>query len=92
MKSLSDINATEVCVHGGQPTGVFRQLTNALARSRHRPTVRELQAIYRDLRKAVVTIKRELATDTLFDTRPFLELVIVATGFARQRIASLRDS
>jgi len=51
-----------------------------------------LQAIYRDLRKAVVTIKRELATDTLFDTRPFLELVIVATGFARQRIASLRDS
>jgi|SRR5712692_5255710 len=92
LKSLSDINGTEVYVHGGRPTGLFRQLTNALARSQHRPTVRELQAIYRDLRKAAVSIRRDFAASTLFDTRPFLELVMVATASAKRRIASLRDS
>lgn len=48
-KSLSDLNGTEVYVHGGKPIGIFRSLTNALERSRHRPNVRELQAIHRDL-------------------------------------------
>jgi hypothetical protein len=92
LKSLSDINGTEVYVHHGRATGVFRQLTNALARTRHRPTVRELQAIYRELKRAARSIKHELATDTLFDTRPFLELVSVASIIAERHIASLRDS
>lgn len=92
LKSLSGINGTEVYVHHGRPTGVFRQLTNALARTRHRPTVRELQAIYRELKEATRSIKHELATDTLFDTRSILELVSVASIIAKQRIASLRDS
>jgi hypothetical protein len=92
LKSLSDINGTEVYVHHGLPTGVFRQLTNVLARSKHRPTVRELQAIYRELKNTASDIKRELATDNLFDTRPFLELVFMANEIAKRRIASLRDS
>lgn len=92
LKSLSDLNGTEIYVHGGKPVGVFRCLTNALARSKHRPTVRELQAIYRDVRKAALTIKRDLVTRSLFDTRPFEDLVVAASLSARRRIASLRDS
>ncbi len=90
LKSLSDINGTEVYIHGGSPIGVLRELTNALSRSRHKPTVLELQAIYRDVKRAAATIKRELATHTLFDTRPFLDLVLAASISAKHRISSLR--
>jgi hypothetical protein len=91
LKSLSDINGTEVYIHAGSPVGLLRELTNALARSQHRPTVRELQAVYRDLRRTAVNLKRELATETLFDTRPFLDLVLAGNISARHRIASLRQ-
>jgi hypothetical protein len=92
LKSLSDLNGTEVYIHDGKATGVFRCLTNALARSQHRPTVLDLQAIYRDIGKAAQTIQRDLATHSLYDTRPFQDLVIAASLSARRRIASLRDS
>ena len=92
LKSVSDLNGTEVYVHGGNAIGVFRCLINALARSWHRPTVLDLQAIYRDVRKAARKIQRDLATTSLYDTRPFQDLVIAASLSARHRIASLRDS
>lgn len=91
-KSLSDLNGTEVYIHEGRASGVLRCLTNALARSRHRPTVLDLQAIFRDVRKAAQIIQRDLATRSLYDTRPFQDLVIAASLSARHRIASLRDS
>lgn len=90
LKSLSDIDGTEVYIHRGGPIGVLRGLTNALARSRHRPTVRELQAVYRDVKQTAEILKQELATPTLFDTRPFLDLVLAASIGAKRRIASLR--
>ena len=92
LKSLSDLNGTEVYVHHGKPIGVFRCLTNALARSEHRPTVLELQAIYRDISNDARIIQRDLATSSLYDTRPFQDLVIAASLSARRRVASLRDT
>ena len=80
LKSLSDINGTESYVHYNRPIGVLRGLTNALARSHHRPAVIELQAIYRNVRRAVVDIKRDLRTQILLDTRPFLDLVLGQTS------------
>lgn len=91
-KSLSDLNGSDIYIHDGRPIGVFRELTNALARTKHRPTVKELQAIYRDIRKASVKIKRNLAARSLFETRPFRELVMAARISAKRRIASLRTS
>jgi hypothetical protein len=90
LKSLSDINGTEVYIHQGRPIGVLRGLTNALARSRHKPTVRDLQAVYRDVKQTAEALKQDLATQTLFDTRPFLDLVLAASISAKRRIASLR--
>jgi hypothetical protein len=89
-KSLSDLDGTQVYVHGGTPTGVLRQLTNALARSTHQPTVQQLKAVYRDVRKAAEQIKKVQATSDLFDTRPFLDLVYAASASAKQRIAPSR--
>jgi hypothetical protein len=44
------------------------------------------------LKEAAKSIKHQLATETPFDTRPFLELVSIASLIAKRRIASLRDS
>jgi len=90
LKSLSDINGTEAYIHEGRPIGILRELTNALARSKHRPTGRELQSIYRDVKMTAEIIKRQLATRTLFDTRPFKDLVVAANISARRHIHSLR--
>jgi hypothetical protein len=90
LKSLSDINGTEVYIHNGRPIGVLRELTNALARNQHRPTVRELHAVYRDVRRAAATLKRDLATHSLFDTRVFQDLVLAASISAKRRIATLQ--
>jgi DNA polymerase III delta subunit len=91
-KSLSDLNGTEIYIHRGKPIGVFQQLANALTRATNRPTVPELQAIYRDLKKAADRIKRELRTKSVFESRAYDDLVLAANASARKRIASLRQS
>lgn len=60
----SDLGGTDELVHGGTPRGLLRALTNALARSRHRPTVAELEQIYADLVTAAGAIKKSLGTDS----------------------------
>jgi hypothetical protein len=91
LKSLSDLNGTEFYIHDNRPVGVFRCLTNALARNEHRPSVRELQDIYHDLTRKAQAFKRDLATKSLFDTRPFIDLVAAARRFAMDRIPPLRQ-
>jgi len=90
-KSLSDIDGTQIYVHGGTPTGVLRQLTNALARTKNQPTVQELKAVYRDLQRAAINIKKAHATKSLYDTRPFQDLVYAAILSAKKRISSLSN-
>lgn len=90
-KSLGDLDGTDPYIHGAKPRRLLRGLTNALVRSRHQPTVRQLEKVYSDLRKAAQTIKRELKTDSLFEARPFRDLVVAATRSAENTIASLRD-
>jgi len=46
-KSMSDLDGTDPYIHRANPCGVMRALTNALVRSRHRPTVSELGKIGR---------------------------------------------
>ncbi|PYM82730.1 MAG: hypothetical protein DME09_13275 [Candidatus Rokuibacteriota bacterium] len=65
-------------------------LANALVRMRHRPTVSQLRATDRDLRAAVVAIRRDLRTGTMFEARAFKELVVAARVSAENRVPSLR--
>ncbi len=89
-KSLSDLDGTDPYIHHCRPIGVLRALTNALARSRHRPALRDLENIFADLRKTAAVIKKDLRTKSLFDARPFSDLLIAARISAGRRIASLR--
>ena len=90
-KSLSDLNGTDPHVHDGTAYGVLRGLTNALTRKSHRPDLAQLDAIYRDLRKAARKIKLELKGGSLFEARPFQDLAVLARQLAQARILSLRS-
>jgi hypothetical protein len=46
LKSTSDLNGTDPCIHDGAPEGVLRELCNAFRRGRT-PSVPEMIAVYR---------------------------------------------
>lgn len=81
-KSLSDINGTDVYVHEGRVSGVFRELRNAFLRRFRQPTVQDMQAIYRDLWGNLDAIKRAAGADSLYDASVFIGLVTRATAVA----------
>jgi hypothetical protein len=85
-KSLSDLDGTDPYIHRGSPTNVLRCLANALVRNRRQPTVTQLTKSFSDLKSASVAIKSDLKTRTLFEARPFKELVVAATRSADNRI------
>lgn len=90
VKSLSDLAGTDEYIHGATARGLLRALTNALARNRHRPTVRELEQIHQDLRTAARTIRLNLRARSLFEARAFKDLAMAAQISARRRIGSLQ--
>jgi len=90
-KSLSDLDGTDPYLHTESAEHLLRSLANALIRSKHRPTMAQLESIYHDLRKAARVLKRDLRTDTLFEARAFRDLVVAARLGAGNRIPSLRQ-
>jgi hypothetical protein len=91
-KSLSDLNGTEIFIHGYKPRGIFQELTDVLVKEPHQPTVRELEAIYDDLKREALQIKKNLRRKSLFHARPFRDLSIKAITIARAHISSLRQT
>lgn len=49
-KSLSDLNGTDVYIHGATIRGVFREFGNIFVRGKRQPSVQEMMTIYRTLR------------------------------------------
>ncbi len=89
-KSLSDLDGSDPYIHNSTPERLLRELTNALVRRRRQPTVKQLEDVYSDLKKAVPALKRELKTDTLLAARPFRDLIRVATRRVQVRIVGRR--
>lgn len=90
-KSLSDLNGTDAYVHGGMIAGVFRELSNAFVRSGAQPSVLQMGAIYRDVRKSLPRILRAAGTKSLFKAKVFKELCIVAAASAREHDPKLHS-
>jgi hypothetical protein len=88
-KSLSDLNGTDVDIHNGTVEGVLRELRNSLVRRKHQPTMLELRQIFSDLKRASSKLKREHGTSTLYDSRMFRELVVLAREASKLRIPPL---
>jgi hypothetical protein len=82
-KSLSDLNGTDVYVHGSQVKGVLRALGNALVRNVNQPTLQQMMALYRKLRKAVPSILRSSGASSAFEARVFKDLVQLAASLSK---------
>lgn len=78
LKSLSDLNGTDPYIHNGKIVGVFRELCNIFARSDRQPTAQQMAEIYREMRRSLPAILRKSASDSLYKTRVFRELTVVA--------------
>jgi hypothetical protein len=89
-KSLSDLAGTDPHIHDGTPAGVLRALSNALSRRRSQPEFDELLEILGDVSVAAQAIKKERRGGSLFEAKPFRDLVFVAQRSARVAIGSLR--
>jgi len=81
-KSLSDLNGTDPFIHDGKIVGVFRELCNIFARSGRQPSTQQMQQIYRDLRVRLPEIKRQSAATSLYTSRVFKDLSVVALDYA----------
>jgi hypothetical protein len=88
-KSLSDLRGVDEFVHGGTIKGLFGCFNNAFVRADHRPTMSDLQLIYRDLRKALPVIQKDAGAKSSFEARVFSDLVVTARISARNHISWL---
>lgn len=85
-KSLSDLNGTDPFIHGGQPRGILAALSNALSRPGRGQRLSDLERVFADLKVAAQEIRRDASGHSLFEARPFHELVISASEISRRRL------
>lgn len=86
-KSLSDLSGTDVYVHDGTPTGIFRELRNALVLADHQPTVQEMAAIFRGLRRALPGIMRNTGARSAFEASVFADLIVLGKALTDRGLA-----
>lgn len=86
-KSLSDIAGTDVYIHSGTVMGVFRELSNAFIRQERQPTVGQMQAVYRYIRRDLRAILRTSGANSVFDgARSFKDVCLAAILTAGEQI------
>ncbi len=85
-KSLSDLNGTDVHIHNGTINGVFRALANVFVRQHRRPSVQQMQQIYRDLRINLAGILQTSGSDSPFQARAFRDICVLASESADEHV------
>lgn len=78
LKSLSDLNGSDVYIHNRSVQGVFRELCSAFVRRTDQPTVQEMEFVYRDLSGTLPAIMRQAGAKSPFTARVFSDLCVRA--------------
>jgi len=84
-RSLSDLNGTDPYIHRERPQRLLIQLSNALVRVQEQPTLEDLSAVYRFVKASAAQLRRTYGT--LFEARPFRDLVVLAADFVADELA-----
>jgi len=77
-KSLSDLNGTDVFIHGGTVEGVLRGLSDCFVKVNGPPPMAVSRRIYRELRRAQSGVLRRFGAQTIYSPRVFKELALMA--------------
>jgi hypothetical protein len=83
-KSMSDLNGSDVHVHGGRPKGLFSELTSAFVRQRPEISVQHMHRVFVDLKKALPGLLRKTGTQSPFKARVFDDLRVLARALSDQ--------
>lgn len=86
-KSLSDLDGTDIYIHGGSVDGVFRELGNAFVRSKSQPSFQEMHRILKGLRTELPSILQSAGAQTMFEARAFKDLCVAASALADAYVA-----
>lgn len=91
-KSLSDLNGTDPFVYGPSPEGILREIRNTLARHDMQPTADQMLEMFDALREdAVPFILKKTGASSVFEARPFAELVVLARQLAEECVPDLPE-
>ena len=71
-KSLSDLDGTDVYIHGATLNGLFAQLSDAFVRADRQPTVAQMWTIYRELRALLPRSSKSQGQTRSFVPAPLL--------------------
>jgi hypothetical protein len=77
-KSLSDLDGTDVRIHGGTVKGLFGALCDIFVRKTHQPSVQEMYQTYLGLRRSLPNIMKQAAARDPYGARVFQDLVLAA--------------
>ncbi len=81
LRSASDLNGTDPCIHNGTPEGVLRELCNAFQSDRS-PTVPDMLAVYRFVDDNLDAILSRRGTRNPYDRGVFRELCWLSSSLA----------
>jgi len=91
-KSLSDLNGTDPFIYGPTPQGILRELRNALARHDVQPTAEQMWDIFDILSvNGAPSILKITGATSVFEARPFAELVVLARQIALAVVPGLPE-
>jgi hypothetical protein len=83
-KSMSDLNGSDVHIHGGRPKGLFSELVNAFVRSRQQTSVQHMHRVFFGLKKALPDLLRKAGTKSAFKAKVFDDLRVLARALSEQ--------
>jgi hypothetical protein len=76
------LDGTDALIHDGTVRGVFRELSNALVKSRCKPEIPHMSRIFRHVRTASPLLMKSGGANSLFGAHVFKQLVVLATKYA----------
>ncbi len=83
LKSLGDLAGSDVYSHGGRPKGVLREIANALVGEDRQPEMRQLLAVYRDVKTVLPEILKKRGAKSCYEAAVFRDLVYSAQKAAK---------
>jgi hypothetical protein len=86
LKSLGDLAGSDVYSHHGRPIGVLRQIANALVVEDRHPDMRQLLAIYREVKTVLPSILKKRGAKSCYEAAVFRDLVYSAQDAAMSRL------
>ena len=78
LKSLGDLAGSDVYSHNGRPSGVLREIANALVLEHRQLEMRQLLAVYRQVKGALPSILKKRGAKSCYEAAVFRDMVYAA--------------